>query len=41
MADEELTIDEIGKSLESAGYISNNEISTSVFFLIFKQANPN
>ena len=31
MTDEELTIKEIGKKLESTGYISNNEISTSVF----------
>ena len=31
MTDEELTIEEIGKRLESTGYISNNEISTSVF----------
>ena len=31
MTDEELTIEEIGKKLESTGYISNNEISTSVF----------
>ena len=31
MTDEELTIEEIGKKIESTGYISNNEISTSVF----------
>ena len=31
MADEELTIEEIEKKLESTGYISNQEISTSVF----------
>ena len=31
MTDEELTIEEIGKKLESTGYISNQEISTSVF----------
>lgn len=31
MTDEELTIEEIGKRLESTGYISNQEISTSVF----------
>ena len=31
MTDEELTIGEIGKRLESTGYISNQEISTSVF----------
>ena len=31
MTDEVLTIEEIGKKLESTGYISNNEISTSVF----------
>ena len=31
MTDEELTIEEIEKKLESTGYISNQEISTSVF----------
>ncbi|AMK14784.1 AAA family ATPase [Methanobrevibacter olleyae] len=31
MTDEELTINEIEKKLESTGYISNNEISTAVF----------
>lgn len=31
MTDEELTINEIEKKLESTGYISNNEISTAIF----------
>ena len=31
MTDEELTIENIEKKLESTGYISNHEISTSIF----------